>query len=317
MSGPTPRYSVIIPTFNRRDVIRGTLESLEKLRPPPGGWEVIIVDDGSPAPLDGLVEPHRARLTIELFRQPNAGPAAARNRGATLARGEFLVFTDDDCQPEPEWLCEFDRVFQQDPDLLLGGFIVNGLVHNVYSATSQLIVDMVYRQFNPTPDAATFFCSNNFAMPARRFRELQGFDAARFRLAAGEDRDFCARWRQQGWGLRLVPGAVIRHFHVMNLPKFWRQCFGYGRGAWTFHRLQSRRGVNSFARDSGLHRNLPRTLPPLWSQLDWKSRLATPPLLAVWQVANALGFAYQWWLDRRETVTPRAGPPPRLPERSD
>ncbi|MFN7806915.1 MAG: glycosyltransferase, partial [Planctomycetaceae bacterium] len=48
MSDPAPKYSIIIPTFNRRDVIVGTLESLRRMTAPPGGFEVIIVDDGSP-----------------------------------------------------------------------------------------------------------------------------------------------------------------------------------------------------------------------------------------------------------------------------
>ena len=232
MSGPPPRFSVIIPTFNRADEICGALEALGRLNPPPGGLEVVVVDDGSLSPLDCLMEPHRPRLAIQLHRQSNAGPAA-RNQGARLARGEFLAFLDDDCQPEPDWLCALDQVFQQQPNALLGGRVVNGLRENVYSVTSQMIVDLVYRQFNPTPKTATFFCSNNFAMPVRRFLELGGFDDQNFRLAGGEDRDFCARWRQREWRLRYVEDAVIRHYHRMSLGKFWKQCFHYGRGART------------------------------------------------------------------------------------
>ena len=312
MSGPATKYSIIIPTFNRRDVIVGTLESLRRMTAPPGGFEVIIVDDGSPHSLDALVAPYREQYPLTLLRQVNAGPAAARNRGAALARGEFLAFTDDDCQPRPDWLCAFDRLLTNHPGELLGGIIVNSLVSNVFSATSQLIVDLVYRQFNPAPEQATFFCSNNLVMSAARFRDLGGFDESSFRLAAGEDRDFCSRWRQRGWPMRQVNEAVILHSHQMTLRKFWRQCFGYGRGACTFHRLELARGHNSLVRDSGLHLNLPRTLWPLWLQLNWKSRLASLPLLGVWQVANLCGFLYQKQLDRSQPTLARsdAAPPP-------
>jgi GT2 family glycosyltransferase len=306
MSGPPPRFSVIIPTFNRADEICGALEALGRLNPPPGGLEVVVVDDGSLSPLDCLMEPHRPRLAIQLHRQSNAGPAAARNQGARLARGEFLAFLDDDCQPEPDWLCALDQVFQQQPNALLGGRVVNGLRENVYSVTSQMIVDLAYRQFNPTPKTATFFCSNNFAMPVRRFLELGGFDDQNFRLAGGEDRDFCTRWRQREWRLRYVEDAVIRDYHRLSLGKFWKQCFHYGRGAWTYHRLEKLRGENSLVRDSGLHFNLPRRLFPLWRQLPWRSRLATIPLLAVWQLANLLGFFYQSWLEQRGARSPTA-----------
>ncbi|MFN8855103.1 MAG: glycosyltransferase family 2 protein [Planctomycetaceae bacterium] len=310
MSGPAPKYSIIIPTFNRRDVILGTLESLTRLTSPPGGFEVIIIDDGSPHPLDELVAPYREQVDLTLLRQPNAGPAAARTRGAELARGQFLAFTDDDCQPIPDWLCAFDRVFSRDPDRLLGGIIINALDANVCSATSQLIVDLVYRQFNPTPETATFFCSNNFVMSAARFHELGGFDSCSFRLAAGEDRDFCARWRQRGWSMFQVNEAVIHHFHRMNLQKFWKQCFGYGRGACTFHRLEAARGYNSLVRDSGFHFNLPRALWPLWIRLNWRSRLAALPLLGVWQVANVLGFLHQRRLDSRKNLASGQVPNP-------
>ncbi len=306
MSGPPPRYSVIIPTFNRADAICGVLEALVRLNIPPAGLEVVVVDDGSPTPLDSLVEPYRPRIAILLHRQENAAPAAARNQGARLARGEFLAFLDDDCQPEPDWLCTLDREFQQQPDVLLGGRVVNGLTDNVYSAISQMIVDLVYRQFNPSPDTATFFCSNNFAMPVRRFQELGGFDDQNFRLAGGEDRDFCTRWRLRGWKLRQVNEAVVRHFHHLSLPKFWKQCFNYGRGAWTYHRLEKLRGENSLIRDSGLHFSLPWRLFPLWLQLPWKSRVVAIPLLAIWQLANLLGFNYQRRQEHRGARSPTA-----------
>lgn len=304
MSGPPPRYSVIIPTFNRPDAVCQTLEAMRRLRVPPGGLEVVVVDDGSPTPLDHQVEPFRRQLSIQLHRQSNAGPASARNQAAHLARGEFLVFLDDDCQPDPGWLCAFDEVFQRQPDALLGGRIVNALTDNVYSATSQLIVDLVYSEFNPTPETATFFCSNNFAMPTRRFHELGGFDARHFRLAGGEDRDFCARWRQRGWLLRQVNDAVIFHRHHMDFSRFWRQCFHYGRGAWTFHKLEQLRGENSLVRDSRLHFNLPLKLWPLWLRLPWKTRFAALPLLGVWQLANLLGFAHQRRLDHGGASSP-------------
>jgi glycosyltransferase involved in cell wall biosynthesis len=307
MSGPTPRYSIVIPTFNRRDVIVETLEALVQLRSPPGGFEVILIDDGSPQPLEAIVAPYRDRIPLTLLRQENAGPAAARNRGATIARGQFLAFTDDDCQPQPDWLCAFDRVFTRQPDALLGGIVINALPENVYSATSQLIVDLVYRQFNPTPETASFFCSNNFVMSAAKFHELGGFDSSSFRLAAGEDRDSCARWRQRGWPLRQVNDAIILHSHKMTLVKFWRQCFGYGRGACTFHRLELLRGYNSLVRDSGFHFNLPRILWPLWRKLNWKSRLASLPLLGIWQIANLLGFLCQRRLDRQQSAHNPAG----------
>ena len=96
-----------------------------------------------------------------------------------------------------------------------------------YSATSQLIMDVVYRYYNADPLRARFVASNNMAMPTTAFRELGGFDPE-FRTA--EDRDLCDRWLQRGHRIIYVPAATVRHAHHMNAWAFCRQHFEYGRG---------------------------------------------------------------------------------------
>lgn len=90
--------SVVIPTFNRRPLL---LRTLDTLRAQQGIGEILVVDDGSS---DGTAEAVRA-LTfpwpLRVLSQPNRGPAAARNTGWRAARGELIVFLDDDmlCAP--------------------------------------------------------------------------------------------------------------------------------------------------------------------------------------------------------------------------
>jgi Glycosyl transferase family 2 len=88
----TPFCSVIIPTYNRAELLRETLDSV--LRQEGTDYEIIVVDDGSPEDLSQLAEEYRTRVTF--LRQENAGPSAARNRGAAAARGEYLAFLDSD-----------------------------------------------------------------------------------------------------------------------------------------------------------------------------------------------------------------------------
>src|SRR5262249_210129 len=87
-----PYFSVIIPAFNRAELLREALESVfqQECR----DFEVIVVDDGSTEDLSAVARAFRGRGTF--FRQDNAGPGAARNHGARAATGEYLAFLDSD-----------------------------------------------------------------------------------------------------------------------------------------------------------------------------------------------------------------------------
>lgn len=88
--------SVVIPTFNRLEMLQELLFSLENQRWRP--LQIIVVDDGSD---DGTVEalrvrPFRRGIDLVCLRQESRGPAAARNKGLSAARGEFVYFVDSD-----------------------------------------------------------------------------------------------------------------------------------------------------------------------------------------------------------------------------
>src|SRR5258705_2165999 len=97
-----PTVSIVVPTFARPAQLRRCLEGIARLEAGTSSFEVIVVDDGGPEPLDTLVASSADGLDIRLIRQPRGGPAAARNAGAALARGVFLAFIDDDCTPAPD-----------------------------------------------------------------------------------------------------------------------------------------------------------------------------------------------------------------------
>lgn len=234
-----PFFSIVIPTYNRPERLENCLKALTQLSYPRDRFEVIVVDDGSKKPLDEVVTPLQNQIDVKLFRQKNAGPAAARNRGAKEATGEFIAFTDDDCQPKSGWLTHFAASLADAPQAMIGGKTINALADNPFSTASQELIDYLYEYFNPTKSAKALFASNNIAMSKSGFDSLGGFDIS-FPLAAAEDRDFCDRWGLQ-YPMVYNPQAQINHYHHLNMKSFWRQHFGYGRGAFCFHQLRAQR----------------------------------------------------------------------------
>ena len=284
---PTPcSISLIVPTYNRPGPLRDTLTALVALDYPHDQLEVILVDDGSSRPLDDIVAPFQEQAPIRLLRQANAGPAAARNAGAERATGTLLVFTDDDCRPTPSWLHGLADAHRRQPDALLGGLTLNALPNNPFSTASQLLIDYLYEYFAPESDRPPLVASNNLALPADGFRALGGFDED-FPLAAGEDRDLCARWHEAGRPFAHAPDAILHHAHALTLKSFWRQHANYGRGARHYHSLRPTQ--------TGLD---PEPLAFYTNLIRYPLRRVSGPrawplvgLMAVSQLANALGYA--------------------------
>lgn len=109
----TPLFSVIIPVYNRADMLQQALESV--FRQEFEDYEVIVIDDGSTDDLSLLIQNFQDRVIF--LRQDNAGPGAARNRGSAVAQGEYLAFLDSDDLWFPWTLCTIAKVITATPSL--------------------------------------------------------------------------------------------------------------------------------------------------------------------------------------------------------
>jgi glycosyltransferase involved in cell wall biosynthesis len=88
MGREQPVFSIIVPTHSRPGPLAACLQALTGLDYARERFEVIVVDDGSKIPPKAAVESFRDHLQVTLLLQHHAGPAAARNAGATHARGK-------------------------------------------------------------------------------------------------------------------------------------------------------------------------------------------------------------------------------------
>ena len=230
-----PAVSVIVPTFDRPAGLRRCVAAV--LAQSATDLEFIVVDDGGRLPAaDALAGFDDPRLRV--IRQDNAGPAAARNCGASLARAALLAFVDDDCAPRRDWLERLLAKSRACPGAMVGGTTHNALAADAFAEASQQLIHYLYARLNADAGDASFLTSNNMLLPADGFAEAGGFDQT-YRRAAGEDRQFCRAWKALGRAICVEASAVVDHYHAMGLRGYLKQHFDYGRGAYRYHRLMA------------------------------------------------------------------------------
>jgi GT2 family glycosyltransferase len=272
---PSPGTSVIVPTHDRPEALRRCLDALAEVEAPPGGLEVVVVDDGGR---------RAARLTcaplgavVRVLEQEQRGPAAARNAGARAARGEVLAFLDDDCEPAPSWLVRLTSRLPEWAPAAVGGPLLNAWPENPWAAGHQVVLDALVGHFNADCDRAGFLLTANLALNRTAFDAVGGFDE-RFPLPAAEDRDFSERLRGAQVPLLFEPAAGVRHQHDRSPGGLWRRHHAYGRGATMLRRFQRERGEAPAARQPGVHRHMVAALAAHRRPAPWR-RVAGAALL--------------------------------------
>jgi glycosyltransferase involved in cell wall biosynthesis len=218
-----PRFSVVIPTHDRRDAVMRLLRALRRQDPVPGGFEVVIVADGCG---DGTVEAVRkldAGFPCAVLEQSASGPAAARNRGAKHATGDILLFLDDDVEPRPGVLrahAEFHAQIADgigigylEPLVTARGFfgvVLRGWWESMFEESRRPGHRYVYS------DLLSGHCS----LERRAFVRLGGFDAT---LRSHEDYELGYRAIAAGMNLRFLPDATAVHHETSELEKTFQR----------------------------------------------------------------------------------------------
>jgi len=104
-------------TWNRARYIELLLNSLTRLDVPAGlEWEVVVINNNSPDGTTAVLDSFTSRLPLRFFLETQQGIAFARNRAALEARGDIILWTDDDIQVKPNWLRGYVDAFAAHPD---------------------------------------------------------------------------------------------------------------------------------------------------------------------------------------------------------
>ncbi|MGH3992856.1 MAG: glycosyltransferase family 2 protein, partial [Pseudonocardiaceae bacterium] len=292
-----PQLSVVVPTRDRPARLAACLAALERQTSP--HLEIVVVDDASRdarAVAGAVAAAPRARLV----HGTGHGPAAARNAGVRAARAPVICFTDDDCEPVPGWAQALARRITTGTGAdAAAGPTRNGRPGSVLAAASQAIAThLAEATIDPATSRMRFAPTSNLACRTEVCRAIP-FDE-RYPLAAGEDRDWCARLAGAGHALVFEPSALVRHHQELSPAGFWRQQLRYGRGA---YRFRSDRGT------------LLRLEAPRFYAGLLRRGLAHGPragaLICVAQAATALGMGLEAVAAARAGARPRVRQYPR------
>jgi GT2 family glycosyltransferase len=161
---------------------------------------------------------------VRLITQANAGPAAARNRGASEALGTIILLTDDDCVPTPEWLDAMLKPFD-DPQVVGAKGVYRTHQKSLIARFVQIEYEDRYRRMAGFHDI-DFVDTYSAAFRRERFLEIGGYDTS-FPVACAEDIELSYRMSARGWKMKFVPEAVVYHTHPDTLSRYLKKKYKF------------------------------------------------------------------------------------------
>jgi GT2 family glycosyltransferase len=233
-----PALSVLVPTYGRSATIRGLLERLARQTLAPERFQVVVVDDGSPEPIE--LDRARYPFSLTLLRQDNAGPGAARNLGLAHCDAEWTLILNDDTVPADDLLEKHLAAAAVAPPrtAVLGtfGFTARALRSPFVQVLqgSDLLFDFP-RLVDGGFHGWTFFWTCNLSLPTAALREIGGFDAERFREAIVEDVELGYRLAARGWRVLHRADLVAEHDHVLEPAGYFRRMVRLGANMARMH----------------------------------------------------------------------------------
>ncbi|MCH5246269.1 MAG: glycosyltransferase [Muribaculaceae bacterium] len=220
-----PRYSIIIPVYNRPDEIEDLLKSLSEQTN--NDFEVVIVEDGSTIPCRDIVEKYSSTIDVKYLYKSNEGRSIARNYGMERAAGSYFIFFDSDCMIPASYFTTLSAALEREPLDCFGG------------------PDAAHASFSPTQKAINYAMTSFLTTGGIRGGKIQmekfvprtfnmGYSrrvwqtVGGFREMFSEDIDMSTRVRQAGFSIGLIRDAYVYHKRRIDFVKFFRQVHVFG-----------------------------------------------------------------------------------------
>lgn len=230
-----PKYSIIIPVYNRPDEVDELLESLCKQKS--ADFEVLIVEDGSTNPCDDVVKKYSKRLDIQYFFKENSGQGFSRNFGFERAKGDWLLVFDSDCIIPEHYLTAVEQYCKnQNIDAFGGPDRAHGSFSPVQKAISYSMTSLFTTGgIRGNKKHVGVFHPRSFNMGISRevFEKTQGYILPR----KGEDIEFSIRIINAGFKTALIEDAYVYHKRRTNFRQFYKQLHFFGTARINIYRF--------------------------------------------------------------------------------
>jgi glycosyltransferase involved in cell wall biosynthesis len=230
-----PFITVALCTHNHADRLTRTLGDLGQLKSPASAWELLVIDNASTDTTPALLAAsdwRPAGMEIRIVREEKLGLSNARNRALQEARGEYILFMDDDETPDPSWLTAHEQAMHEHQPDALGGRIEVFFEDGARPPWLQdellgFLGKLNHGEACWLTDRATPIFGGNFAFRRNVFERIGNFDTLLGRLGTanigGEDTEIYRRLLEHGCRVRWVPQAIIHH--RIQTPKLRRDYF--------------------------------------------------------------------------------------------
>jgi len=272
------KVSVIVPTYNRREVVVRTLKTLFEQDFCPEEYEIIVVIDGS---IDGTALALRALSSPSAFRiieQENRGLAGARNTGLRAARGDVVLFLDDDMDCDRRLISEHHAAHVgAEPVIGFGAvFLSSDSPLSLPAEIFKLEVGAFYLRQKAAPETqwsqqACIF--GNTSAPRPLLLEVGGFDE-RFRMR--EDAELGIRLFARGIRPQYLPNAIACQYYFKTAADLIRDAEAF---AIADHMLMQKHGSRVPEALTGR-----RMHDRAWKQWAWRAIAAWPRLTEIFLI---------------------------------
>ncbi len=231
-----PKISILIPTYNRREILELTLNSLEAQTINKSWYEVIVIDDGSTDDTIQFLENYKCEMNFRFITQENSGPATARNKGINLSKGKYVLFLNDDAVCEPHLLAvhlHFHKQFEKInvKSAVLGRFDylnddIDKLFMNLLHKSTLIFAYSEMQSNNLYP--WNYFWTCNLSILRDAVIDAGMFDE-NFREPMMEDVELGLRLSLHGYNVFFTEQAITTHHHTITIDSFIRRQEMLGR----------------------------------------------------------------------------------------